>query len=82
MTDAVKELSLKLSGVCAGARKELNWEQVYEAVTFTLADTLRSCDCGDCRREALRHADRFLLKELRNAAIEGADRYPRRVGQC
>ena len=80
--DVVKELSLKLVAVCADARRNLNWEQVYEAVTFTLADVLRSCDCGDCRKEALKHAMTCLPKELRKAAGEGAEKYLRRVSNC
>ena len=82
MTDRVKELALKLSAVCADARKECSWEQLYYSVTLCLRDVLRSMDCEDCRKEALRHAMRSLPKELRKAAGEGAEKYLRRVSNC
>jgi hypothetical protein len=81
MTDCVKELSLKLNSVCADARKECSWEQIYYAVTLTLRDVLRSCDCGDCRKAMLRHAN-VLGTELQKADAEARERYPKRVGSC
>jgi hypothetical protein len=81
---AIRELALKLSGVCAIARREheLSFGQLYHALSLAMRDVVRSCDCSDCRKRVLRHVRTQLPKEVGTAAEEAIDKYLGVVGHC
>jgi hypothetical protein len=80
MTDAERELALRLSAVCAEARRGgMNWLSIFSALSQATVCVMRSCSCPDCRRKGLRNA-KALPNELRRGMAYAIDKYPRRVG--
>jgi hypothetical protein len=77
--DEVRELALKLVGVCARERGDLNHGQLYLALALCMIDVVRSCSCPRCRDRILRHVRVRLPKELNKGAGYARDKY---LGAC
>jgi hypothetical protein len=74
--DAIRELALKLCGVCAQAKNEhdLCWSQLYFGLSLAMRAVMRSCDCVECRRHILRHVRKELPSDLRDAVAYSKDK--------
>jgi hypothetical protein len=81
--EEVELLVLKLDAVCAAAREDgLSFRQIFYALTWSMRDIMRSCDCPDCRKAALRMVKKDLPKELHEALAYAIEKYAGHVGHC
>jgi hypothetical protein len=79
----IKELGQKLCAVCADARhRGMSFIQVFAALSSAILSVMRSCDCPDCRRKALRLVKRDLPNGLHEAVAYSIEKYAGHNGRC